>query len=154
VPKLVRDQSSVELGPASFIAKDFKEFIRIWGMTDVRASPSYSQSNGKTLAGCQKEIYAERDRPARSRLKLAGLSDRWRDEAQPLRCQVSRSLGSARWPARAVRCLFCAWGCLVLGGRGEVLQDPNLTRPLVAPGLVEGNPPAVRMRRNEAHAFH
>src|SRR5207249_3143648 len=30
-----------------FIAKDFKEFIRIAGMTHVRTSPYYPQSNGK-----------------------------------------------------------------------------------------------------------
>ncbi|MBZ5658600.1 MAG: integrase core domain-containing protein [Acidobacteriia bacterium] len=30
-----------------FIARDFKEFIRISGMTHVRTSPNYSQSNGK-----------------------------------------------------------------------------------------------------------
>src|SRR5262249_1684300 len=33
-------------GP-QFIAKDFKEFIRISGMTHVRTSPFYPQSNGK-----------------------------------------------------------------------------------------------------------
>lgn len=30
-----------------FIAIDFKEFIRISGMTHVRTSPFYPQSNGK-----------------------------------------------------------------------------------------------------------
>lgn len=35
-----------ENGP-QFIARDFKEFIRISGMTHVRTSPSYPQSNGK-----------------------------------------------------------------------------------------------------------
>jgi hypothetical protein len=33
-------------GP-QFIARDFKEFIRISGMTHVRTSPFYPQSNGK-----------------------------------------------------------------------------------------------------------
>jgi transposase InsO family protein len=33
-------------GP-QFVAKDFKEFIRISGMTHVRTSPFYPQSNGK-----------------------------------------------------------------------------------------------------------
>ena len=32
-------------GP-QFIARDFKEFIRISGMTHVRTSPFYPQSNG------------------------------------------------------------------------------------------------------------
>lgn len=34
-------------GP-QFIAKDFKEFVRVAGLTHVKASPYYPQSNGKT----------------------------------------------------------------------------------------------------------
>jgi putative transposase len=40
-PRIISDN-----GP-QFIAKDFKEFIRICGMTHVRTSPHYPQSNGK-----------------------------------------------------------------------------------------------------------
>jgi putative transposase len=40
-PRLITDN-----GP-QFIAKDFKEFIRIAGMTHVRTSPYYPESNGK-----------------------------------------------------------------------------------------------------------
>ena len=40
-PRIISDN-----GP-QFIAKDFKEFIRIAGMTHVRTSPYYPQSNGK-----------------------------------------------------------------------------------------------------------
>ena len=40
-PRVISDN-----GP-QFIAKDFKEFIRISGMDHVRTSPYYSQSNGK-----------------------------------------------------------------------------------------------------------
>lgn len=40
-PRVISDN-----GP-QFIAKDFKEFIRICGMTHVRTSPHYPQSNGK-----------------------------------------------------------------------------------------------------------
>jgi transposase InsO family protein len=40
-PRVISDN-----GP-QFIAKDFKEFIRIAGMTHVRISPHYPQSNGK-----------------------------------------------------------------------------------------------------------
>jgi transposase InsO family protein len=36
-----------EVPATKFIAKDFKEFIRIAGMTHVRTSPYYPQSNGK-----------------------------------------------------------------------------------------------------------
>ena len=40
-PRIISDN-----GP-QFLAKDFKEFIRIAGMTHVRTSPYYPQSNGK-----------------------------------------------------------------------------------------------------------
>ena len=40
-PRIISDN-----GP-QFIAKDFKQFIRICGMTHVRTSPYYPQSNGK-----------------------------------------------------------------------------------------------------------
>ena len=40
-PRVITDN-----GP-QFIARDFKEFIRISGMTHVRSSPHYPQSNGK-----------------------------------------------------------------------------------------------------------
>jgi len=48
-------------GP-QFIAKDFKEFIRSMGMTHVRTSPYYPQSNGK-LERWHKSIKAECIRP-------------------------------------------------------------------------------------------
>jgi putative transposase len=40
-PRIISDNG------AQFLAKDFKEFIRICGMTRVRTSPCYPQSNGK-----------------------------------------------------------------------------------------------------------
>ena len=40
-PRIISDN-----GP-QFIAKDFKEFIRLTGITHVRTSPYYPQSNGK-----------------------------------------------------------------------------------------------------------
>jgi len=40
-PRIISDN-----GP-QFIAKDFKEYIRLMGMTHVRTSPFYPQSNGK-----------------------------------------------------------------------------------------------------------
>ena len=40
-PRIISDNG------AQFVAKDFKEFIRICGMTHVRTSPYYPQSNGK-----------------------------------------------------------------------------------------------------------
>lgn len=41
MPRIISDN-----GP-QFIAKDFKQFIRVAGMTHVRTSPYYPQSNGK-----------------------------------------------------------------------------------------------------------
>jgi putative transposase len=46
-PRIISDN-----GP-QFIARDFKEFIRIAGMTNVRTSPYYPQSNGKLGALAQ-----------------------------------------------------------------------------------------------------
>ncbi len=40
-PRIITDNGS------QFIAKDFKEFIRLSGMSHVRTSPYYPQSNGK-----------------------------------------------------------------------------------------------------------
>ena len=40
-PRIITDN-----GP-QFVAKDFKEFIRVCGMTHVKTSPDYPQSNGK-----------------------------------------------------------------------------------------------------------
>ncbi len=55
-PRVISDN-----GP-QFIAKDFKEFIRISGMTHVRTSPFYPQSNGK-LERFHKTIKTECIRP-------------------------------------------------------------------------------------------
>lgn len=51
-PRIISDN-----GP-QFIAKDFKEFIRLTGMTHVRTSPYYPQSNGK-LERWHKSVKAE-----------------------------------------------------------------------------------------------
>jgi transposase InsO family protein len=55
-PRIISDN-----GP-QFIAKDFKEFIRISGMPHVRTSPYYPQSNGK-LERWNKSIKSECIRP-------------------------------------------------------------------------------------------
>jgi transposase InsO family protein len=56
MPRIISDN-----GP-QFIAKDFKEFIRLAGMTHVRTSPFYPQSNGK-LERYHKTIKSECIRP-------------------------------------------------------------------------------------------
>jgi transposase InsO family protein len=55
-PRIISDN-----GP-QFIAKDFKEFIRVSGMTHVRTSPYYPQSNGK-LGRWHKTLKGECVRP-------------------------------------------------------------------------------------------
>ncbi len=55
-PRIISDN-----GP-QFIAKDFKEFIRISGMTHVRTSPYYPQSNGK-IERWHKSVKSECIRP-------------------------------------------------------------------------------------------
>jgi len=55
-PRIISDN-----GP-QFIAKDFKEFIRISGMTHIRTAPYYPQSNGK-LERWNKSIKSECIRP-------------------------------------------------------------------------------------------
>lgn len=56
-PKVISDN-----GP-QFIARDFKDYIRLAGMTHVRTSPFYPQSNGK-LERFHKSIKGECIRPA------------------------------------------------------------------------------------------
>jgi putative transposase len=55
-PRIISDN-----GP-QFIAKDFKEFIRVSGMTHVRTAPYYPQSNGK-LERWNQSIKSECIRP-------------------------------------------------------------------------------------------
>ena len=55
-PRIISDN-----GP-QFIAKDFKEFIRLSGMTHVKTSPYYPQSNGK-LERYHKTLKGECIRP-------------------------------------------------------------------------------------------
>ena len=63
-PRIISDN-----GP-QFIAKDFKEFIRVSGMTHVRTSPYYPQSNGK-IERRHKSLKTECVRP----LTLSTLDD-------------------------------------------------------------------------------
>lgn len=55
-PRVISDN-----GP-QFIAKDFKEFIRLAGMTHVKTSPYYPQSNGK-IERWHRSLKAEALRP-------------------------------------------------------------------------------------------
>ena len=78
-PRIISDN-----GP-QFIAKDFKEFIRMAGMTHVRTSPFYPQSNGK-LERYHKTIKTECIRPkvvlslAEARTQIADYIRYYNDE--------------------------------------------------------------------------
>jgi putative transposase len=67
-PRIISDN-----GP-QFIAKDFKEFVRISGMTHVRTSPYYPQSNGK-IERWHKSLKGECIRPLERpyRWKMGGV---------------------------------------------------------------------------------
>jgi putative transposase len=70
-PRIISDN-----GP-QFIAKDFKEFIRISHMTHVRTSPYYPQSNGK-IERWHKSLKGEYIRPGTP----LSLEDVWRDRGR------------------------------------------------------------------------
>ena len=55
-PRIISDNG------AQFVSRDFKQFIRICGMTHVRTSPYYPQSNGK-LERYHRTIKADCIRP-------------------------------------------------------------------------------------------
>ena len=59
-PRVISDN-----GP-QFTAKDFREFIRLTGMTHVRTAPYYPQSNGK-MERYHKTIKADAIRPGAPR---------------------------------------------------------------------------------------
>ena len=59
-PRIISDN-----GP-QFVARDFKEFIRLTGMTHVRTSPYYPQSNGK-IERWHKTVKSDAIRPGQPR---------------------------------------------------------------------------------------
>ena len=63
-PRIISDN-----GP-QFIAKDFKEFIRVTGMSHVRIRPYYPQSNGK-IERMHRTLKSEAIRPAQPDSKEA-----------------------------------------------------------------------------------
>ena len=75
-PRIISDN-----GP-QFVARDFKEFIRLCGMTHVRTSPYYPQSNGK-IERWHKTLKGECIRPqtplslADARRTVAGFVERY-----------------------------------------------------------------------------
>ena len=76
-PRIISDN-----GP-QFVSKDFKEFIRICGMTHVRTSPFYPQSNGKKklVQDLERRVHPHQDAPELGRRSTAGR--RLRELLQP-----------------------------------------------------------------------
>jgi transposase InsO family protein len=66
-PRIISDN-----GP-QFIAKDFKEFIRISGMTHVRTSPYYPQSTEKSNVGTNRSKESASGRERRCRWRMRGV---------------------------------------------------------------------------------
>jgi transposase InsO family protein len=79
-PRIISDN-----GP-QFIARDFKEFIRISGMTHVRTSPYYPQSNGK-IERWHKSLKGECIRPGvpLSLAEARRLIEQWVDHYNTVR---------------------------------------------------------------------
>src|SRR5512141_948748 len=95
-PRIISDN-----GP-QFIAKDFKEFIRISGMTHVRTSPYYPQSNGK-IERWHKSLKQECIRPGTplslddARRLVHGYVERYNNIR--LNSATHHAEGHARWAA-------------------------------------------------------
>ncbi len=83
-PRIISDN-----GP-QFIAKDFKEFIRVYNLTHVRTSPYYPQSNGK-LERWHGSLKQECIRP-----KLSGNQGRGRETSQSICDPLQHSAPSQR----------------------------------------------------------
>lgn len=83
-PRIISDN-----GP-QFIAKDFKEFVRVCGMTHVRTAPYYPQSNGK-MERWFKSLKSECIRPKTP----LSLEDARRIVDQFVRCYNDERLHSA-----------------------------------------------------------
>lgn len=83
-PRIISDN-----GP-QFVAKDFKEFIRLAGMTHVRTSPYYPQSNGN-LERWHKSFKVEGWRPGLARTYEEG----WRLTEKYIRHYNEERLHSA-----------------------------------------------------------
>jgi hypothetical protein len=116
-PRIISDN-----GP-QFIAKDFKEFIRISGMTHVRTSPFYPQSNGK-IERWHKSLKEECIRPGTplslddARRLVHGYVERYNNIRLTARPATSRrrtcSLGGSR---RSMRSATGSWSRRGSNGR-------------------------------------
>jgi len=119
-PRIISDN-----GP-QFIAKDFKEFIRISGMTHVKTSPYYPQSNGKleryhktikstcirvntplSLPDAQRLVTDFVDRYNNRRLHSAigyiTPKDKLEDRAETIQTERDAKLAAAREARKAIR---------------------------------------------------
>jgi transposase InsO family protein len=97
-PRIISDN-----GP-QFIARDFKEFIRISGMTHVRTSPYYPQSNGK-IERWHKSLKGECIRPGTPLTKedARQLIEKYVDHYNTVRLHSALDLSRRRTCWRAAR---------------------------------------------------
>jgi Integrase core domain len=138
-PRIISDK-----GP-QFIARDFKEFIRISGMTHVRTSPFYPQSNGK-IERWHKSLKRECIRP----LTPLTLDDARRliqiyvDHYNTVRLHQSQLFSDPRGNVAGDSDREL---CLVPLGRSPMgLQSVHLARPGVAPSRHDGQRESDRFR--------
>jgi len=101
-PRIISDN-----GP-QFIAKDFKELIRISGMTHVRTAPFYPQSNRK-IERWHKSLKGECIRPGTplsldDARRLAGLRRALQQHPAEQRDRLHHAEGHARWAAAGDPC--------------------------------------------------
>ena len=141
-PRIISDN-----GP-QFLAKDFKEFIRVCGMTHVRTSPYYPQSNGK-IERWHKTVKAEGIRPGtplsladarrivetfvrhynqvrlHSAIGYVAPKDKLQGRAEQILAQRDHKLGAAR-EARKARRATAAGGFINtnLDTKGDVVDNP------------------------------
>ena len=100
-PRIISDN-----GP-QFIARDFKEFIRISGMTHVRTSPYYPQSNGK-IERWHKSLKSECIRPGTplspdDALRLVqGYVEHYNNTRLNVSASEKRSHSRRFWPAPVI----------------------------------------------------
>ncbi len=153
-PRIISDN-----GP-QFIARDFKEYIRLCGMTHVRTSPFYPQSNGK-IEAYHKSLKREcvrpktplsledarrivahfvehyNTRPLHSAIGYITPRDKLEGRAETILAERDRNLEEAR---RRRRARFEEQKTRRQNSEKEVLETPPA--PLTAPGESQTIPPA------------
>ena len=119
-PRIISDN-----GP-QFIAKDFKEFIRVSDMTHVRTSPHYPQSNGK-IERWHQSLKRECIRPGtplsldQARRIVGRYVDYYNNATSAQRHRLRRPQGQARRPGQGN---LCSAGSQTRPGKGAAQTAP------------------------------